>query len=235
MLELKNVTAEYNTIRVLHGISLKVEKSEFVALLGPNGVGKTTTLRAIAGMLRPRQGEIHFKGKSLNGIPPHAITGLGLSYITESGSLFQGMSVRENLILGSYRIKDKNRKKELLESCYELFPRLKEREKQLTGTLSGGERRMVAIARGMMSAPEMMLVDEPSLGLAPNLVMMVFETLVKLKEKGLTILLVEQNVNTTLKMSDRAYVLEQGQIILEGPSRDLLQDEHVKCSYLGVA
>ena len=235
MLELSSVNAGYKKIKVLHEVALKVREGEFVALVGPNGVGKTTTMRTIAGILKPTQGNIMFQGKHINGLAPHKINQMGLSFITESGNLFQGMTVRENLMLGSYTIDDKQRKKALLETCYELFPRLAERAAQLAGTLSGGERRMVAIARGMMSDPRLILVDEPSLGLAPNLVMMVFETLVKLKKSGVTILLVEQNVNTTLKMTDRAYVLEHGQVVLEGESRALLEDPHVKSSYLGVA
>ena len=235
MLELKEISAGYTKTDVLFDVTLRVDKGEFVALIGPNGVGKTTTLRTIAGMLKPKSGQVTFDGGRIEGLPPHKINKRGISFITGSGNLFQGMTVKENLMTGAYSVKDKARKSELLEYCFEMFPRLRERSNQLAGTLSGGERRMVAIARGLMSDPKLMLVDEPSLGLAPNLVMMVFETLVQLKQRGVTILLVEQNVNTTLKMSDRAYVLEQGSIVLQGRSAALLIDDHVKCSYLGVA
>lgn len=234
MLEVKNIKAGYGNVGVLWDVSLQVHAGEFVALIGPNGVGKTTLMRAISGVIKPTKGQIVFKGQRIDGCPAHEITHRGLNFITESGDIFAGMKVRENLQLGAYIIRDKKRVAQLLEQNFELFPRLAERMDQLAGTLSGGERKMLSIARGLMSDPKLLLVDEPSGGLAPNLVLDVFESLKKLCVSGVTILLVEQNVNTTLKIADRAYVLEQGQITLEGSSGELLQNEHVKNSYLGM-
>ncbi|MFZ5945622.1 MAG: ABC transporter ATP-binding protein [Bacillota bacterium] len=234
MLKLSNIDAGYGKLGVLWDISLSVNQGEFVALIGPNGVGKTTTLRTIAGLVKPTAGEIAFMEKRIDQKPTQEITRLGISFITDDGCLFSGMTVYENLLLGAYSIRDKEKVKVLLKDVLELFPRLAERKKQFAGTLSGGERKMLAIARGLMSDPKLMLVDEPSLGLAPMLVLAVFETLKKLTTRGVTVLLVEQNVNTTLKFVDRAYVLEQGQIVLEGSSSKLSENEHVRKSYLGI-
>ena len=234
MLELKNVNANYDFLQILWDISLHVDDGEFVALVGPNGAGKTTTLRTIAGLLQPKSGEILFQGQSITQRPAHAVTRMGISYISEDLNLFTGMSVRENLLLGAYIVRDKNQQLETLEFIYDLFPRLQEREKQLAGTMSGGERKMLAIARGMMSIPKLLLVDEPSLGLAPHLTHDVFRALLELRQRGVTILLVEQNVNATLEITDRAYVLEHGRIAMEGPSKELKRDEHVRSAYLGI-
>ena len=234
MLELKNVNAGYGELQVLYNISLKVEEGEFISLVGPNGAGKTTTLRTISGIIKPISGEIDFLDNKIETFTPQQITRQGVSFVTEDGCLFPGMSIKDNLAMGAYIIKDKDKKQENLEYVFDLFPRLAERKKQLAGTLSGGERKMLSIARGLMSNPQVLLVDEPSLGLAPQLVSKVFETLQRLNAEGVTILLVEQNVNTALKLTDRTYVLEQGEIALSGPSRDLLQDDHVKNSYLGI-
>lgn len=235
MLEIKDINAAYGFLQVLWDVSLHVDKGEFVALVGPNGAGKTTTLRAIAGLLQPRSGEILVGGRSVVGVEANRVSSdMGVSYISESLNLFTGMSVEENLLLGAYIINDRRTIQRGLDSVYGLFPRLEERKNQLAGTLSGGERKMLAIGRGMMSNPELMLVDEPSLGLAPNLTMNVFQALETLRQEGVTILLVEQNVNTTLRITDRAYVLEQGQIVLAGDSAELLQNEHVRSAYLGI-
>jgi len=234
VLKLTNLNAGYDFLQVLWGVSLEVEQGEFVALLGPNGAGKSTTMRTIAGLIKPKSGEIYFKDQLLNTIPPHEISKMGISYVSEDLNLFTDMSVRENLLLGAYAVDDQETKAETLEYIFELFPRLAERKSQLAGTMSGGERKMTAIARGMMSNPELMLVDEPSLGLQPNLVYDVFDALLQLRDQGVTILLVEQNVNATLEITDRAYILEQGKIAMEGPSKEVKHNEHVQNAYLGI-
>mgnify|MGYP006298528175 FL=1 len=234
MLQLKNVDASYGYLQILWGVTLEVGDGEFVGLVGPNGAGKTTTLRAIAGLLNPSGGDVVFKGQRINDVPAHQATRMGISYISEDLNLFVEMSVRENLLMGAYTIQDRDLQLETLDFVYELFPRLKERQSQLAGTMSGGERKMLAIARGLMSNPELLLVDEPSLGLAPHLVTDVFNSLERLQEAGVTILLVEQRVNATLEISDRAYVLEQGKVVMEGPSSDLITNQHIKNAYLGI-
>jgi branched-chain amino acid transport system ATP-binding protein len=234
LLELKNIDASYGFLQVLWGVSLTVEEGEFVGLIGPNGAGKTTTMRTIAGLLTPLDGEVLFNGRRMNEVPPHETTRTGISYISEDLNLFVDMSVRENLLMGAYIVRDRDQQLETLDFVYGLFPRLKERQSQLAGTMSGGERKMLAIARGMMSNPELLLVDEPSLGLAPHLVTDVFNSLQTLQEAGVTLMLVEQRVNATLEITDRAYVLEQGRVALEGPSSELLTNKHVKNAYLGI-
>ncbi|ATW23745.1 ABC transporter ATP-binding protein [Candidatus Formimonas warabiya] len=235
MLKLSNINAGYGKLGVLWNVSLEVNEGEFVALLGPNGVGKTTALRTISGIVTPAQGEVWFMGKKINGLPVQKITRMGISYVTDDGCLFSGMTVMENLMLGAYTIKDKKKVKASLEKVFALFPRLAERKKQFAGSMSGGERKMLAIARGLMPDPKLMLVDEPSLGLAPKLVLDVFKTLKELTTMGVTVLLVEQNVNTTLKIVDRGYVLEQGSIVQEGSSQELRENDHIKKTYLGIA
>jgi branched-chain amino acid transport system ATP-binding protein len=234
LLQLNNLDASYGFLQILWGVSLHVDEGEFVGLIGPNGAGKTTTLRTIAGLLTPTGGEVSFRGQSMNHIPAHQTTRKGISYISEDLNLFVDMSVRENLLMGAYIVRDREKQLETLDFVYSLFPRLKEREGQLAGTMSGGERKMLAIARGMMSSPQLLLVDEPSLGLAPHLVTDVFNSLQKLQEAGVTILLVEQRVNATLEITDRAYVLEHGKVVMEGPSGELMQDKHIKNAYLGI-
>lgn len=234
MLELKNLEAGYDFLQVLWDVSLHVERGEFIALVGPNGAGKSTTLRSIAGLLPAKGGEILLRGEPITRLKPHVISRLGISYVSEQLNLFTDMSVRENLLIGAYAVPDQAKHLETLNFVFELFPRLKERQRQLAGTMSGGERKMLAIARGMMSNPELMLVDEPSLGLQPNLVKDVFRALQLLRDQGVTILLVEQNVNTTLEITDRAYILEQGRIVMEGPSREVKQNAHVRNAYLGI-
>ncbi len=234
MLELKNINAGYDFLQVLWDVSFHVDEGELVALIGPNGAGKSTTLRTIAGLINPIKGEVLFNNKVINDVPAHTISRMGISYVSEKLNLFTGMSVQENLILGAYAIRDKEVQLETLAYIFELFPRLKERKDQLAGTMSGGERKMLAIARGMMSKPQLMLVDEPSLGLQPNLTKDVFSALIQLREKGVTVLLVEQNVNATLSFTDRAYVLEQGKVVLEGPSKEIKENKHVRNAYLGI-
>ena len=234
MLELRDLDSGYDFLQVLWDVSLTVNDGEFVALIGPNGAGKSTTLRTIAGLLKPKGGEILFKGESIKNLSPHLISRMGISYISEALNLFTDMSVEDNLLLGAYAIQDKDIQIKTLAYVFELFPQLAARKKQLAGTMSGGERKMLAIARGIMSNPTLMLVDEPSLGLQPNLVYDVFDALLKLRDQGVTILLVEQNVNATLNITDRAYILEQGRIVMEGPSHDMKQNQHVRNAYLGI-
>jgi branched-chain amino acid transport system ATP-binding protein len=234
VLELDSVQAGYDLLQVLWDVSLHVDDGEFVALLGPNGAGKTTTLRTISGHLKPIDGTISFRGRSIAGVAAHAVSRMGLGYVSETLNLFPAMSVHENLLVGAYSVRDRAAISSTIDLVFELFPRLRERRDQLAGTLSGGERKMLAIGRGLMANPAMLLVDEPSLGLAPMATLAAFEALKALHERGVTILLVEQNVNTTLRLVDRAYVLEQGQIVLEGSGQALLGNSHVQEAYLGV-
>jgi branched-chain amino acid transport system ATP-binding protein len=235
LLSVKGLNAGYEFLQVLWDVSLDVADGEFVALIGPNGAGKTTTLRSIAGLVHPMSGEIIVAGEDIAGKKASVVSGEdGISYISESLNLFTNMSVKENLILGAYIIRDAEKQQETLDFVYQLFPRLAEREGQLAGTLSGGERKMLAIARGIMSNPQLLLVDEPSLGLAPNLTQDVFKALKRLQEEGVTLLLVEQNVNATLEITDRAYLLENGRIVMEGKSHELMENPHVQTAYLGI-
>ncbi|MFW5941417.1 MAG: ABC transporter ATP-binding protein [Chloroflexota bacterium] len=234
LLEIKNLDAGYGFLQVLWDVSLHVDEGEFVALIGPNGAGKSTTLKTVAGLLQPKKGGVFFRDKALTRVPAYEICHMGVSFVSESLNLFTAMSIYENLLLGAYSVQSEAQKQKNLEFVFDLFPRLEARRKQLAGTLSGGERKMLAIARGIMSGPSMLLVDEPSLGLAPKLTLDVFHALQSLRESGVTILLVEQNVNTTLRLTDRAYVLEQGEIVLEGSSEALLENEHVRKAFLGV-
>lgn len=234
MLEIRNLNTGYGFLQILWDVSLHVEEGEFVGLIGPNGAGKTTTLRTIAGLLAPKEGEVVFKDRSIGGVPAYRVSRMGISYVSEDLNLFTDMSVRENLLMGAYSVQDKKTQLETLEFVYSLFRRLEEREGQLAGTMSGGERKMLAIARGMMSNPQLMLVDEPSLGLAPHLVTDVFHSLQRLHQQGVTILLVEQRVNATLEITDRAYVLEHGRVAMEGPSSELRTNQHIKAAYLGI-
>ncbi len=234
MLQVKNLSAGYGFLPILWDVSLHVAEGEFVGLIGPNGSGKTTVLRTIAGLLVSTKGETLFKGQCISRVPAYKISRMGISYVPEDLNLFTDMSVRENLLMGAYAVKEKTIQSRTLDFVYSLFPRLHERESQKAGTMSGGERKMLAIARGLMSNPQLIMVDEPSLGLAPNLVADVFHSLQKLQQTGVTILLVEQRVNVTLAITHRAYVMEQGKIVMEGPSSELQKDEHVKSVYLGI-
>jgi ABC-type branched-subunit amino acid transport system ATPase component len=234
LLEVKNLNAGYGFLQILRDVSLTVDQGEYVALVGPNGAGKSTTLRTIAGLLRPMSGEIRFKGESISGLPGNKVARRGIAYVSEAMNLFVNMTVQENLFMGAYTLSDKKLRKDRLDFVYGLFPRLVERKNQLAGTMSGGERKMLAIGRGLMSNPELLLVDEPSFGLAPQLTESVFASLTALKNRGVTIMLVEQNVTKTLAVTDRGYVLENGRIELEGRSKDLACNAHVRKVFLGV-
>jgi branched-chain amino acid transport system ATP-binding protein len=234
VLELTNLESGYELLQVLWGVSLRVDEGEFVALLGPNGAGKTTTLRTIAGFLSPIRGDVTFQGRSIGDAAPSAVSRMGIGFVSETLNLFPAMTVHENLLVGAYAVKDKRQIAATRDLVFELFPRLHERRDQLAGTLSGGERKMLAIGRGLMPSPSLLLVDEPSLGLAPMATLATFAALKALRERGVTILLVEQNVNTTLHLVDRAYVLEQGRIVLEGTGTELLGNSHVQEAYLGI-
>ncbi len=234
MLEIKDLTAGYEFLQVLWGVSLHVTEGEFVVLIGPNGAGKTTILRSIAGIVRPTGGRVQLLGQSLHGLSADRVCRLGVSFITEDLNLFTGMSVHENLLLGAYNVRQAARVRDTLDFVYSVFPVLKERQRQLAGTLSGGERKMLGIGRSIMADPRVLLVDEPSLGLAPQAAVAVFGALQELNRRGDTILLVEQNVNTSLHITHRGYVLEQGRIVMEGKSSDLLDNRHVRQVYLGL-
>ena len=233
MLSVTNLQAGYGQLQVLWDVSLDVAQGEFVALIGPNGAGKTTTLRAIAGLIPGRGGQVTFLGQLTTGRPPYLISRTGLIFITEELNLFEAMTVRDNLLLGAYSSTDSKKNRLNLEQVFELFPILEARQKQLAGTLSGGERRMLAIGRGMMAEPRLLMVDEPSLGLAPKVVIDVFNALKALHGLGVTLLLVEQNVNHTLQIADKAYVMEQGRIVLQGSSDELLKNKYLSETYLG--
>jgi len=233
MLELKGVSSGYGAIEALKAIDLRIEKGEIVTLIGANGAGKSTTLRSITGLVTPSRGEVVFEGKKLNGTPTHQITALGISMVPEGRAIFANLSVLENLEMGAYLQKDKARNAESLERVFALFPRLKERRKQSGGTLSGGEQQMLAIGRALMARPRLLLLDEPSLGLAPLLVHTIFGAIDTINKEGTTILLVEQNANAALRHSHRAYVLETGTIVMEGRSETVAADPRVKEAYLG--
>jgi branched-chain amino acid transport system ATP-binding protein len=235
MLEVRGLDSGYGFLQVLRAVSLRVEEGEFVALLGPNGAGKSTLLKTIAGLVQPWAGTITFRGRTIGGLPAHRVARMGVAFVPETLNLFTGMSVHENLLLGAHGTRNGARRRQALERVFTLFPRLAERRSQLAGTLSGGERKMLAIGRALMRDPALLLVDEPSLGLAPKLTQTVFEALTTLRAEGHTILLVEQNVPMTLAMVDRGYLLEQGVIARAGAADELAADEHVRRAYLGVA
>ena len=234
MLEVSNLAAGYGHLQVLWDVSLTIGEGEVVAILGSNGAGKTTALKAIMNMIPVKGGEVTFLGKSVKGLPIYEMTKLGLAFVPEERNLFTAMTVMENLQLGAYIINNQKQAQKNLQYVLELFPRLAERKNQYAGTMSGGERQMLAIARGLMSNPKVLILDEPSMGLDPKNVVLVFETIVKLRQEKVTVLLVEQNVNTTLKVADRAYVMEQGRVVMEGSASQLTKDDHVKKMYLGV-
>jgi branched-chain amino acid transport system ATP-binding protein len=233
MLELKNLSSSYGAIEAVKSINLRIEAKEIVTLIGANGAGKSTTLRSITGLVAAQSGDVLFEGKRLNGIPTHAIAAMGISLVPEGRAIFANLTVAENLDMGAYLQKDKTQNAKELERVYRLFPRLKERRKQLGGTLSGGEQQMLAIGRALMSRPRLLLLDEPSLGLAPLVVHTIFAAIDEINKEGTTILLVEQNANAALKHSHRGYVLETGSIVMEGPSEKLAADPRVKEAYLG--
>ncbi len=234
MLSVNQIQVAYGDVQVLWDVSMNVQPKEFAALVGANGAGKSTTLNAISAILRPRSGTIEFNGKRIDRAPASQVVELGISQVPEGRRLFSEMTVLENLELGSFMAEAKRRRNETLDWVYNIFPRLRERRNQLAGTLSGGEQQMVAVGRGLMSRPRLLMLDEPSLGLAPLLVQEVFKALKRVNEEGVTIFLVEQNVKHTLTIATHAYVLENGRIVMEGKGTDLLNNSHVKKAYLGI-
>jgi branched-chain amino acid transport system ATP-binding protein len=233
LLEISELEVGYGAIAALHGVSLEVRAGEVVSLIGANGAGKTTLLRTISGLLAPRQGSIRFDGQELTRLGAHQIVCRGVSQVPEGRIVFPNMSVRDNLDLGAYIRRDRMGVRADLERMYELFPRLRERERQRAGTLSGGEQQMLAIARALMSRPRLLLMDEPSLGLAPILVREIFRTVAEISRQGMTILLVEQNAHMALGIADRGYVMETGNIVLSDTRENLLRNAEVKSAYLG--
>ncbi len=233
MLTLENVSVSYGAIEALTDINLHVEQGEVVTLIGANGAGKTTTLRTITGLLEPKEGRVMYEGKQISGVPTHKLVAAGIAMSPEGRGVFANLTVRENLEMGAFIRKDKKGISDDMERGFTLFPRLEEREQQKAGTLSGGEQQMLAMARALMSRPRLLLLDEPSLGLAPLVVHAIFEAIDEIKGEGTTILLVEQNANAALHHSDRAYVLETGRIVMQGVSKEIAQDPRVKEAYLG--
>jgi branched-chain amino acid transport system ATP-binding protein len=233
MLELKNLSSGYGAIEALKSINIRIEQSEVVTLIGANGAGKSTTLRNITGLVAATAGDILFEGRRLNGVPTHQIAAMGISMVPEGRAIFANLTVAENLDMGAYLQTNKTQIAKQLDRIYTLFPRLKERRKQLGGTLSGGEQQMLAIGRALMSCPRLLLLDEPSLGLAPLLVHTIFAAIDEINKEGATILLVEQNAYAALKHSHRGYVLETGTIVMEGASDKLAADPRVREAYLG--
>ena len=234
MLKIESLNVFYGDLQVLWDVSFHVDDKEIVALLGSNGAGKSTTIRAISGLLRPNPGTIWYKGHPLQGLPSHKIIDYGIVHVPEGRRIFPEMTVEENLIVGSLTPKARARRRETMEHVYELFPRLKERSKQPGGTLSGGEQQMLALGRGLMALPRVLMLDEPSLGLAPLLAEEIFQLMGVFNEEGMSILLVEQKVKQTLGLCHRAYVMENGQITLEGTGQELLNNSKVKEAYLGM-
>jgi len=233
VLELQDIHTFYGKIEALKGINLKVGEHEIVCLIGANGAGKTTTLLTISGIIKPKTGKIFFNGKDITNHPPQEIVKMGIVQVPEGRRIFPDLTVKENLILGAYIRKEKEEIERDLEWVFSLFPILKERLNQLAGTMSGGEQQMLAIARGLMTNPKVLLLDEPSLGLAPKIVEKIFETIIEINKKGTPILLVEQNANMALQIATRGYVIETGKITIEGTAKELLTNELVKKAYLG--
>ncbi|MDF1616465.1 ABC transporter ATP-binding protein [Petrocella sp. FN5] len=233
MLKVENLNVYYGAIHALKGLSFEVNKGEIVTLIGANGAGKTTTLHTVSGLLKPTEGSISLMDKTITGVEAHKILGMGMAQVPEGRRVFAKMTVQENLEMGAFLRTDKAEIEESYENIYRKFPRLKERRKQLAGTMSGGEQQMLAMGRALMSKPDILLMDEPSMGLAPILVKEIFDTIVEVNKQGVTVLLVEQNAHMALSIADRAYVLETGKIVLEGNAKELLDHEDVKKAYLG--
>jgi len=234
MLDIENVSAAYGMVQILRDVSFHVEEKEIISIIGPNGAGKTTLVKTIMGLLHPKEGSIRFKGENIEKLPPYEIVKKGLILIPEGRDIFPRMTVEENLKLGAYTANGKSNVKAAKEKVYQIFPVLKKKEKALAQTLSGGEQQMLVICRSLMSNPQLLILDEPSLGLAPIIVEKVLDTVRKINEEGVTVLLVEQNIRDSLDIADRGYVLEQGKIILEGKSRELLCNDHIKQVYMGL-
>lgn len=233
MLSLRSIDVFYGKIHALKGVSLDVQKGEIVTLIGSNGAGKTSLLRTISGLVRPREGEVNYEGETLNRLPAEKIVSLGISHVPEGRRIFANLSVRENLEMGAFLRRDKEGIQNDMERVFTLFPRLKERIRQQAGTLSGGEQQMLAIGRALMARPRLLLLDEPSMGLAPVLVQMIFEIIQEINAQGTTILLVEQNAYMALNIAHRAYVIETGRIVLSGSADELKASEEVQKAYLG--
>lgn len=233
MIEVKDLNVFYGSIHALQGISFEVREGEIVTLIGANGAGKSTTLRCVSGLVRAKSGDIIFKGKRINTVAAHKIVQMGVSHVPEGRLIFPNLTVMENLMMGAYTRKDKNEIKTSLEEVLQRFPRLRERSGQMAGTLSGGEQQMVAIGRGLMSRPELLILDEPSMGLSPVLVEEIFEIIKQINQQGTTVLLVEQNAYMALKVAHRAYVLETGRIVFNGNAEDVEKDPRVRSAYLG--
>ncbi|MCT4478554.1 ABC transporter ATP-binding protein [Peribacillus frigoritolerans] len=233
MLKIEDINVYYGNIQALKGISLSINEGEIVTLIGANGAGKSTLLKSISGLLKPKQGKIVYEGQSIGGKAAQSIVKMGISHVPEGRRVFANMTVEENLQLGAYLRKDKAGIKQDMEKVYELFPRLLERLKQQSGTLSGGEQQMLAMGRALMAKPRLLLLDEPSMGLAPLLVKQIFNIIEEINKTGTTILLVEQNANLALSIADRAYVVETGRIVLSGKSEELTASEEIKSAYLG--
>jgi len=233
MLEVKDLKVNYGMIQAIKGVSFHVEQGEVIALIGANGAGKTTILHTITGLLSPKEGSVTFEGTDITKIPPHKIVSMGMAHVPEGRRVFAHLTVLQNLKMGAYTRKDKAEMQETLEMVYERFPRLKERENQMAGTLSGGEQQMLAMGRALMSHPKIILMDEPSMGLSPIYVNEIFEIIQEVSKTGTTVLLVEQNAKKALSIADRAYVLETGNIALEGQASDLLNNDDIKKAYLG--
>ena len=234
MLEVRGIDVFYGDVQVLWDVSFEVQKGEVVALIGANGSGKTTTLATISSLLRPRRGSVSYEGAAIHTKPPYTLIELGIAHVPEARRLFPDMTVRENLLLGALKGDAKKTRSEMLEKVFQIFPRLRERQKQQAGTLSGGEQQMAAIGRGLMSRPRLLMLDEPSLGLSPILVSEIFKVIQDVHDAGVTILLVEQNVFKSLAIADRAYVLGNGRVVLQGRGAELLADDHVRKAYLGL-
>ena len=234
VLKVRGLHTYYGELHALCGVSLHVGEGEIVSVIGNNGAGKTTTLMTVSGVLRPRKGEIEFDGRRIDALKPAEIVAQGLGHVPEGRQLFSSMTVEENLLMGACSRRAKGTRAETLERVYALFPHLQERGRQIAGTLSGGEQQMVAIGRGLMALPRLLMLDEPSLGLSPVMVSAMFEAILRINQSGTTILLVEQNVFRALKLSHRGYILEDGRIVAEGPSADLLRNPQVRTTYLGL-
>lgn len=233
MLEIKDLEVYYGVIQAIKGVSFEVNQGEVIALIGANGAGKTTILQTITGLLSPKKGSVIFEGQDLTKVPAHRIVSLGMAHVPEGRRVFSDLSVLENLKMGAFTRKDKNEINESLQNVYARFPRLEERKNQRAGTLSGGEQQMLAMGRALMSSPKIILMDEPSMGLSPILVNEIFDIIQSVSKSGTTVLLVEQNARKALSIADRAYVLETGNIVLEGNANDLLNNDSIKKAYLG--